>query len=92
MIKFENGKYIVYSEKGRIFGKYSSEKEAKKRIQQMKMFKHFKKTAQLRANLKNFFAQESSCKVLGKATKCVFGKAPKFYKKAEYVFKIINNI
>lgn len=62
-----------------------------KKIQQMEMLKNFKKTAQIRANLKNFFASEPSCKALGKATKCVLGKAPKFSKKAELVFKKINN-
>jgi hypothetical protein len=41
MIKKVKGKYMVLSEKtGRRFGTYTSLKAAKKRLQQMEMFKH----------------------------------------------------
>jgi len=44
MIKKKGGKYVVLSEKtGRSFGTYKTLKEAKKRLQQMEMFKHLKK-------------------------------------------------
>lgn len=39
MIKKENGKYHVYSESGKHFGTYATEAEAKKRLQQMEMYK-----------------------------------------------------
>ncbi len=45
MIKREGNKYVVYSESGRRFGTYSNEKDAKRRLAQMEMFKHIKKTA-----------------------------------------------
>ena len=38
-----------------------------------------------KAKLKNFFAPEPKCKVLGSGKKCVTGNLPS-YKKAEYVF------
>ena len=40
MIKKVKGKYVVFSETGRKFGTYTSLKAAKKRLQQMEMFKH----------------------------------------------------
>jgi len=41
MIKKVGGKYVVLSEKtGKSFGTYTSLKAAKKRLQQMEMFKH----------------------------------------------------
>lgn len=44
MIKKKGGKYVVLSEStGRSFGTYKTLKEAKKRLQQMEMFKHLKK-------------------------------------------------
>ena len=39
-----------------------------------------------RPKLKNFFQSEPSCKALGSAKGCQFGKAPNFSKKAEIVF------
>lgn len=39
-IKHENGKYNVYSHKGKRMGSYDSEKEAKHRLQQIEYFKH----------------------------------------------------
>ena len=41
-----------------------------------------------KAKLKNFFAPEPRCKVLGSGKKCVTGNLPS-YKKAEYVFEKI---
>ena len=84
MIKHENGKYVVYSESGRRFGSYETEAQAKKRLTQMEMFKHMKKTA-AGPKMKSIFASEPMCKVHGAATKCVFGKAPSFSKKAEFL-------
>ena len=43
MIKKENGKYNVYSESGKHFGSYATEAEAKKRLQQMEMYKSMAK-------------------------------------------------
>ena len=40
MIKKVAGKYVVYAETGRRFGTYTSLAAAKKRLQQMEMFKH----------------------------------------------------
>jgi hypothetical protein len=90
MIRVENGKYVVYSEKGRKFGTYDTQDEANKRLRQMEAFKHMKKTAS-EPNLKNFFSPEPTCKVLGTGKRCVYGKAPSYakpggLKKAEYVF------
>jgi len=45
MIKQEGGKFVVYSESGRRFGSYDTEAAAKRRLAQMEMFKHMKKTA-----------------------------------------------
>lgn len=42
MIKKEHGKFVVYSESGKHFGTYDSEKEAKHRLAQMEYFKHIK--------------------------------------------------
>lgn len=81
MIKHEGDKYVVYSESGKRFGAYSSEKEAKRRLSQMEMFKHMKKTAAA-PKLKNFFAAEPPCVVHGAGTQCVTSKAPSFAKKA----------
>ena len=81
MIRQEGGKYVVYSESGKRFGSYSSEKDAKRRLAQMEMFKHMKKTAAA-PKLKNFFAAEPSCIVHGAGKQCVYGKAPNFAKKA----------
>lgn len=86
MIRMENGKYVVYSETGRKFGTYDTQEAANKRLSQMEMFKHMKKTA-AGPKLKNFFTQEPSCIVHGSGTQCVTGKGPNFSKKAEYVFK-----
>jgi hypothetical protein len=41
--KLKNGKFKVVSESGRNMGIYDSEKEAKKRLQQVEYFKHKKK-------------------------------------------------
>lgn len=42
-IRKEGSKYVVYSETTRRkFGSYTTKKEAKKRLQQMEMFKHLK--------------------------------------------------
>jgi len=44
MIKKVKGQYVVLSEKTkRVFGRYKTKKEARKRLQQMEMFKHLKK-------------------------------------------------
>lgn len=43
MIKKIKGGYQVLSEKGRNMGKYKTEEEAKKRLQQIEYFKHRKK-------------------------------------------------
>lgn len=43
MIKKIKGGYQVLSEKGRNMGKYKTEAEAKKRLQQIEYFKHKKK-------------------------------------------------
>lgn len=40
--KLPNGKYRVFSEKGKNLGTYDSHSEAKKRLQQIEMFKHMK--------------------------------------------------
>lgn len=40
MIRKVGGKYVVFSETGRRFGTYASRAAAKKRLQQMEMFKH----------------------------------------------------
>ncbi len=43
MIKEIKGQYVVMSEKtGRIFGRYKTLKEAKKRLRQIEFFKHLK--------------------------------------------------
>ncbi len=43
MIKKVNNQYVVMSEKtGRKFGTYKTLAQAKKRLQQMEMFKHLK--------------------------------------------------
>jgi hypothetical protein len=91
MIKQENGKFVVYSESGRKFGTYDTETKAKKRLSQMEMFKHMKKTAAV-PKLKNFFASEPSCVVHGAGKQCVTGKAPSFSKKAEYVFEKLSQV
>ena len=43
MIKKVGNKYHVYSESGTPFGTYDSLEEAKKRLQQMEMYKHMSK-------------------------------------------------
>jgi hypothetical protein len=44
MIVRRQGKYVVLSHDGkRKFGTYDTKEEAKKRLQQMEMFKHLKK-------------------------------------------------
>jgi len=88
MIKQEGDKYIVYSESGKRFGEYSNEKDAKRRLSQMEMFKHMKKTAAT-PKLKNFFATEPSCVVHGAGTQCVTGREPSFSKKAEEILEKI---
>ena len=45
MIKLEDGKYNVYSESGKRFGSYNTEKEAKHRLALMEYFKGIKKHA-----------------------------------------------
>ena len=46
MIKqLPNGKYRVFSEKGRPFGTYDSKEKANKRLQQMEMFKSINKNS-----------------------------------------------
>ena len=44
-VKFEDGMYNVYSEKGRRFGSYKTRKEANRRLAQMEVFKRMKKIA-----------------------------------------------
>ena len=88
MIKQENGKYVVYSESGRKFGTYETEAKAKRRLAQMEMFKHMKKTAS-EPKMKDFFAPEPACIVHGAGKKCVTGRGPSFSKKAEIVFEKI---
>jgi hypothetical protein len=41
--RLSNGKWRVYSSKGRTLGTYSSKKQAEKRLQQIEMFKHMDK-------------------------------------------------
>ncbi len=41
--KEDDGKWHVYSEAGRHFGKYNTETEARKRLAQMEYFKKVKK-------------------------------------------------
>lgn len=46
MIKKIKNQYVVMSEKtGRVFGRYRSKTAAKKRLQQMEMFKHLRRPA-----------------------------------------------
>jgi len=44
MIKKVGGKYVVLSESGRRFGTYDTKAEAEKRLRQIEMFKHLKKS------------------------------------------------
>ena len=44
MLKKKGKKWVVLSETtGRVFGTYDTKEKAKKRLQQMEMFKHLKK-------------------------------------------------
>jgi hypothetical protein len=43
MIKREDGKYVVVSERsGRVMGRYKTEKEAKERLRQVEFFRHLR--------------------------------------------------
>jgi adenylate cyclase class IV len=59
MIKKEKGRYVVISEtSGRVFGRYRTKKEARKRLQQMEIFKHLrgKRPREVIRRLTCFFA------------------------------------
>lgn len=45
--KLPNGKYRVFSEKGRNLGTYDSKEQAKKRLRQIEFFKHKKASANI---------------------------------------------
>lgn len=47
MIKKEGNKFHVYSESGKHFGTYATEAEAKKRLQQMEMYKSMAKKGKI---------------------------------------------
>lgn len=50
MIRKQNGRYVVLSERtGRCFGSYSTRAEAEKRLRQIEAFKHMAKRGRRRA-------------------------------------------
>ena len=53
MMKKIKGKYVVLSEaSGRVFGRYNTKKEAKKRLRQVEFFKRLKANPRLRKSLR----------------------------------------
>ena len=80
--KLPNGKYRVLSEKGKNLGTYTSRKDAEKRLRQVEMFKHLKKKASKKIDLRDIeeFSYSSIMRKLVKNNKDVVLHFQKIFK------------